>query len=173
MQSETWAKMVFHTSPIAFRPYSKPKVESRSWLPKHHVGNEKNTPYNLLNAFQGTLALQTPQAVGLYSWALIWVLGQSYWGNRPFHLLELGPQSYILYSNLSSPTVFIQILKKNPNSSSFFSKIVSFNSYFLHILTIPNRNIFLWNFYATHYMVVRKIIHMYLWHFNKSCDLLK
>ena len=35
---EKWA---FHTSPIAFEPYSKPKVKSQSWLPKYHIGDEK------------------------------------------------------------------------------------------------------------------------------------
>ena len=34
-------KWVFHTSPIAFGPYSKPKVESQSWLLKYHMGNPK------------------------------------------------------------------------------------------------------------------------------------
>ena len=34
-------KLVFHTLPIAFGLYSKPKVESWSWLPKYHIGKEK------------------------------------------------------------------------------------------------------------------------------------
>ena len=42
IQPRPWEKWAFHTSPIAFGPCSKPEVESRSWLPKYHVGNEKN-----------------------------------------------------------------------------------------------------------------------------------
>ena len=34
-------KWTFYTSPIAFRPYSKPKVKHQSWLPKYHIGDKK------------------------------------------------------------------------------------------------------------------------------------
>ena len=43
-----WEKWVFHTSPITFGSYSKPKVESRSWLSKYHVGKEKKGPQQWL-----------------------------------------------------------------------------------------------------------------------------
>ena len=29
---------------ISFGPYFKPKVKSRSWLPKYHIDNEKQMP---------------------------------------------------------------------------------------------------------------------------------
>ena len=39
-------KWAFLTSLMDFGPYSKPKVESWSWLPKYHIGNEKTAPDN-------------------------------------------------------------------------------------------------------------------------------
>ena len=44
MQPGPWVKWVFHTSPITFGLYSKPKVKSQSWLSKYHVGEEKKAP---------------------------------------------------------------------------------------------------------------------------------
>ena len=49
MQPGTWAKWAFHTSPIAFGSYSKFKVESRSWLPKYHIGNKWKSPPTCIN----------------------------------------------------------------------------------------------------------------------------
>ena len=37
-------KWAFLASPIAFGPYSKPKVKSRSWLSKYHIGKKKKAP---------------------------------------------------------------------------------------------------------------------------------
>ena len=53
-------KWTFNTSPKAFGPYSKPKVEFRSWLPKYHIGNEKKkppTPFFSLDSLQLPLFL--------------------------------------------------------------------------------------------------------------------
>jgi len=43
-------KWAFHTSLIAFGPYSKLKVESQSWLPKYHMGNKKRPPETSLSS---------------------------------------------------------------------------------------------------------------------------
>ena len=44
MQFKPWEKWAFHISLIAFGSYSKPKVESRPWFSKYHVGKEKKRP---------------------------------------------------------------------------------------------------------------------------------
>ena len=42
--SDLEQKWAFHTSLIAFGPYSKLKVKSQSSLPKYHMGNNKKCP---------------------------------------------------------------------------------------------------------------------------------
>ena len=49
-------KWTFNTSPKAFGPYSKPKVEFRSWLPKYHIGNEKKSPQHLFFSWLSSIA---------------------------------------------------------------------------------------------------------------------
>ena len=49
-------KWTFNTSPKAFGPYSKPKVEFRSWLPKYHIGNEKKKPQHLFFSWLSSTA---------------------------------------------------------------------------------------------------------------------
>ena len=59
-------KWVFHTSPIAFGPYSKPKVESQSWLPENHMGNPKTPALTFCNL----LEVWTLEPLACNAWGL-------------------------------------------------------------------------------------------------------
>ena len=65
-------------------------------------------PSGLLKAFRGMFTLQAPWTVGFFgfnTWALINILGQDWWEDGPFHLLDSDPHGTILWLNLTPPTI--------------------------------------------------------------------